>query len=231
MTATRRVLVVASAFAVLASGAFAPGAGAAVVAVPLACVSFTGDSSDRVLPVVGGGFAPATSVTLSTSTKSKPTPRFLATVQTDAGGSFVTAVGAAPFNSAKTREQDFNLIATQSAAVPAIAAATTFRQVLIGYERRPEPTRPRQKVTHVARGLVSAGETVYAHFRQGGRTRATRSLGRASGPCGVAKRRMRALPTTSRLGEWTVFVDGSKTFSRKTRPQARLSFRVFREPR
>lgn len=229
MPAARRVLAVASALAVLAGGTLAASAGAAVVGVPLGCVIFTGDYSDKVLPLVGTGFAPTSSVTLSTSTTSKPTPSLLASVQTDAAGRFVTAVGAARFNSAKTREQSFNLIATQGAA-PAIAAATTFRQVLIGYERRPEPTRPRQEVTHVARGLVGAGETVYAHFRQGGKTRITRSLGRASGPCGIATRRMRALPTRSRVGRWTVHVDRSETFSRKTRPQARLSFTVFKKP-
>jgi len=226
MPATRRLLAAASSIAILATGLSAASAGAAVVAVPLGCVIFTGDYSDKVLPIAGTGFTPNASVTLRTFTKSKPTPSFLTLVQADGAGRFVTAAGAAPFNSSKTREQTFGLIATESAN-PTVAAATTFRQVRAGYNRVPDPKRPRQSVTHIARGFVGGG-TIYAHFRHGGKTRTTRSLGQAKGPCGIATKKMRALPAKSRLGKWTVYVDRSKSFSRKTRPQARLSFTVFR---
>ena len=145
-------------------------------------------------------------------------------MQADAAGIIDKDTPAARFNSSKTRDQRFNLIATESAT--GIVGVAKFRQVRAGYNREPEPTKPRQQVKHVARGFTS-GATIYAHFRHGGKTRVTKSLGQATGPCGIASRRMRALPTRSRLGTWKVFVDQKKTYSRNTRPQASLSFRVF----
>ena len=225
MPAFRRVLVAATAAAILATGATAAAAAAATLAVPVGCVLFNGSFSDPAIPILGSGYTPGGFVTISTSTKSKPTPQVLASVQANAQGNFGTLTPAAPFNSSKTRDQIFNLIATESAN-PAIVGVTQFRQVRAGYNREPEPTKPRQQVRHIVRGFTS-GRTIYAHFRHGGKTRVTKSLGQATGPCGIASRKMRALPTKSRLGTWKVFVDQKKTYSRNTRPQASLSFTVF----
>ena len=227
MPVFRRVLVAATVAAILATGATAATAAAATLAVPVGCVLFNGSFSDPAILILGSGYTPGGFVTISTSTKSKPTRQFLALVRADAAGNIPlgTATPAAPFNSSKTRDQTFNLIATESAN-PAIVGVTRFRQVRAGYNREPEPTKPRQQVKHVLRGFIGGG-TIYAHFRHGGKTRVTKSLGQATGPCGIASRKMRALPTKSRLGTWKVFVDHKKTYSRNTRPQARLSFKVF----
>lgn len=227
MLAIRRVLSTASVVAILSTGAVAASAArAATVAVTTGCVIFTGDSSDMILPVVGTGFTPGSLVTLSTSTHSKPTLAPLMSVQANAAGIFLAITRGPRFNSSRTQDQTFKLFATQSTD-PAIAAVTSFRQVRAGYSRVPAPKRPSQTVTHVLRGFTGGGRA-YAHFRHGGRTRTTKSLGPITGPCGIATRKMRALPTKSLLGKWTVYVDQSKTYSTKTRPQARLSFEVFR---
>jgi hypothetical protein len=96
--------------------------------------------------------------------------------------------------------------------------------------RRPNPKGPRQAVTYTARGFTP-GKTVYAHFRYGGITRRTVSLGVAKGVCGIATKRMRALPTKVRYGSWRAYIDQSKKFSFKTRPQWIDPFRITRVPR
>lgn len=224
MSASRRLVAAAFAGAILAAGACAANAAAATVAVTTGCVIFTGSYADQVLPIAGTGFAPASLVTLTTSTSSKPSSASLTSVQANAAGNFFAVAGGARFNSTQTQDQTFKLTATD-AATPSITAATTFRQVRAGYTRDPAPTQPEQWVTHIARGFTDGGR-IYAHFRHHGTTRTTKSLGLAKGPCGIAKRKMRVLPTKSRLGTWKVAVDPKKTYSRKTRPQARLSFKV-----
>ncbi|MGH2917572.1 MAG: hypothetical protein ACRDLS_03090 [Solirubrobacteraceae bacterium] len=208
--------------ALLGLAAFAASASAAAVSVNVGCVIFGGTYSDPAIPVLGAGFTPNSSVTLSTFTAQKPTPAFLGSAQVDAAGNFGTVTGAAIFNSSDTRKQTFNLVASDGT----IAAVTTFTQVRAGYHRAPDPKRPNQKVKHVAQGFTT-GKRVWAHFRHGGKTRANKSLGKAKGPCGIATKRMRALPTKSRLGTWKVYVDEKKRFSLSTRPQARLTFTVF----
>ena len=96
-----------------------------------------------------------------------------------------------------------------------------------GLTTKPAPRRPTSKVTYTARGFTT-GKRVYIHFRFGGVTRRTVSLGIAKGPCGIASQRMRALPTKARYGQWTSYTDQSKRFSPKTRPAWKDSFTIFR---
>ena len=98
-----------------------------------------------------------------------------------------------------------------------------------GLTTKPSPKRPTSKVTYTARGFTT-GKRVYIHFRFGGVTRRTVSLGVAKGPCGIASKRMRALPTKARYGQWTSYTNQSKTFkaqhaARRGRTRSRSSGR------
>jgi hypothetical protein len=54
------------------------------------------------------------------------------------------------------------------------------------------------------------------------------SIGVAKGACGIATKRMRALPTKTRYGSWRAYIDQSKRFSLKTRPQWIDPFQITR---
>lgn len=225
MPATRRLLPAVSAAAILATGVSAANAVAATIAVPVSCVVTTVGFSDPVLPIVGSGFTPGSFVTFSTATKSKPTPSLLTSAQADGAGNIRTVARRAPFNSSKTNDQSFGLIASQSGTP---VAATTFRQVKGGFTYRLRSGgSPRQRIRYTARGWAP-GKSVYIHFRFKGRTKKTVKLGTASSPCGVVSRRMRALPLGSlRIGKYKLYVDQSSSYSKNTSPQALGGIRVF----
>jgi hypothetical protein len=223
MPPSRRVLAVGLTAAVIGAGASAAPAGAASLAVVGGCV-ITAGNDPTPATIAGGGFRPGASVTLATTSKQNPTPSVLGSVRAKADGTFLVVSPAAPFNSSKTVDQTFTLIGNDGV----LGASTPWRQVRLSYRRSPSSSRPTKRVKHVARGFTT-GKTVYAHFRHRGKTRATRRLGVAKGPCGIVTKRMRALPAKSRLGLWNVYVDETKTYSSGDRPQARLSFEVVRK--
>lgn len=217
MPATRRVLG-ASVAAILVAGTSAAGAGAATIAVPVGCVVASNDFSTPSLPIAGSGFVPGSFVQLQTATKSKPSPSFLTSVQADAAGNIRTVARAATFNSFKTYDQSFSLIASQNNAP---VAATTFRQVRGGfsYDLR-SGASPRQTIVYTARGWVP-GKGVYIHFRFKGANKKTVKLGNATEPCGIASRRMRALPLARlSVGLYKFWVDQSPKYSKTTKPQS-----------
>ena len=195
----------------------------------LPCVPYV--SGQPTMPLAASGFTPGGIVTLYTSTPSNPAPRILTTARLDALGGFLSlpagqaAPGVTPhqqpppFASPKRNLQTFTLFAEdRSNPAAPILASTTFQVVRFGMTRSPNPKRPRQTVKYTARGFLP-GKRVYAHFRYRGVTRRTVSLGIAKGLCGITSRRMRALPTNVRYGDWRAYIDQSRRFSVRTRPQ------------
>ena len=63
-----------------------------------------------------------------------------------------------------------------------------------------------------------SGRKIYAHWTFKRTKRATRSLGRAKGPCGIARKRAPFLAARVRFGTWRVYFTVGKRFSRKRRP-------------
>ena len=110
---------------------------------------------------------------------------------------------------------------------PANVATTQFRQVRFGFDARPSTGRPTRKVTYTARGYLP-GKPVFAHFRFKGITRRDVLLGTADAPCGIVSRRMRLLPTKTRFGTWTVYMDQERRFSKRTLLQAKGSLSIAR---
>lgn len=183
----------------------------------LPCVPYI--AGQQTMPVVATGFAPGNFATFYTNSTASPTPRILTSGRLDGIGGFTGTALPPPFTKTNGNLEAFNLIGEDKTnpAAPVIVTSP-FQVVRFGMTRNPAPKRPRQKVTYTARGFTP-GTRVYAHFRFGGKTRRTVSLGIAKGPCGITSLKMRALPTKVRYGTWRAYIDQTKRFSVNTRPQ------------
>lgn len=224
MTVSRRALAVLP-LGVLAAAAAAAPAGAATVRTDT-CVRYVKDQP--TMTVLGAEFAPNGSVSLATLSKAKPALAPLASAAVQPTGVFLQSTMPPAFSSPNRNLESFTLVAADNTnpAAP-IIATTPFQVVRFGLTTSPEPKRPTTRVTYTARGFTT-GKRVYIHFRFGGVTRRTVSLGVAKGACGIASKRMRALPTKARYGQWTSYTNQSRTFKPSTRPAWKDSFTIFR---
>jgi hypothetical protein len=216
MPASRRILAAASATA--AALALAAPAGAATVTT-LPCVPLAAGSE---MPVGGTGFTPGGRVSVYYATAASPTPIFLTGATADPAGNFNVVVAPPLFAKLNTQLQTYTLAARDETNA-AIVASTQYKQVRVGYTTNPETGRPTITATHTVRGFP-AGKNTYLHFRYRGQTKRNVKLGKTSAPCGIVSRRMDLLPTRSRPGTWTVYVDQKAVFSPRTRPSLKYSF-------
>lgn len=221
MTVLRR------AFAVLPVGALAvmvaaTPAGAAVLKTNT-CVLYVKDKP--TMTILGVGFTPGGSVNLATSSEAKPAPVPFATSSVLPTGRFGTNTTPPPFSSPRLDQESFTLIGVD-ATNPTAFGTTSFQVARFGLKASPAPKRPTARIRYTARGFTP-GKTVYIHFRYRGVTRRTVSLGKAKGVCGIASKRMRALPTAALFGVWTTYTNQSKTAPRK-QPYWQDSFEVCR---
>ncbi len=224
MTVSRRALAVLP-LGALAAAAVASPAGAAVVKTD-PCVRYV--AGQPTMTIIGAEFTPNGSVSLASVSKTKPTPSPFASSPVQATGIFLQSAQPPSFSSPNRTLESFTLIAADNTnpAAP-ILASTPFALVRFGLTAKPSPKRPTSRITYTARGFTT-GKPVYIHFRFGGVTRRTVSLGLAKGPCGIASKRMRALPTKARYGQWTSYTNQSKRFSPATRPAWKDAFTIFR---
>jgi hypothetical protein len=110
---------------------------------------------------------------------------------------------------------------------PAVTASTGVRFVRAGF--RATPARVRRRLNRRVRWAVygaPSGARIFAHWTFKGRRHATRSIGRAKGPCGIARKRMPFLPARARTGTWRVFITRGREFKRR-RSLFRSDLRVF----
>ena len=221
MTALRRALAVLPVGALATAAAAAP-AGAAAIQTD-ACVRYV--AGQPTMTVVGTGFTPGGSVTLASNTIARPTPAPFASSAVLPNGGLLKTTMPPAFSSPNRNLESFTLVGVD-AANPALIATAPFQLVRFGLTTNPTPRRPTTRVTYTARGFVT-GKPVYVHFRFAGATRRVVSLGTAKGPCGIASKRMRALPTAARYGTWTSYTNQSRTSARK-RPYWKDSFTIFR---
>ena len=134
MPVPRRILAVASSAASVF--ALAASAHAATVST-LPCVRTA--NGVGTVPIAGTGFTPGASVSL----RSDPPGVFTSAV-TDAAGNFATTSSAPSFNPFARQLQTFALLAADGTN-PALVAATTFKQVRVGYTTNPSTGRPTRK--------------------------------------------------------------------------------------
>jgi len=224
MTALRRALAVLPVGALAAAAAAAP-AGAATIKTD-ACVRYV--AGQPTMTIIGAGFTPNGFVSLASIAKARPAPSVFSSSLLEGSGAFLKSALPPPFSSPKRNLETFGLVATDNTnpAAP-VLATTAFQVVRFGLKTSPTPRRPTSAVRYTARGFAT-GKPVYVHFRFAGVTRRTVSLGLAKGPCGIASKRMRALPTKARNGQWTTYTNQTRKFSAATRPAWKDSFRIFR---
>lgn len=227
MQAPRWSLAACSAAALAAAPTIPSPAAAATIASTAPCVASLGIGVAPTLRITGSGFTPFAPVRIRTSSPINPTPRNLTTVTARADGRIATAVDPPVFNSPATLDQSFDLLAVDTTN-PANAASSVYRQVRFGFDTRPSTGRPSRTVTYTARGFPPAGGAVYAHFRFGGKTRRNVRLGIPRAPCGIVARRMALLPTRTRFGTWTIYMDQSPVFRETSVLQARGSLTIRR---
>lgn len=221
MTALRRALAVLAVGAPAAAAAATP-AGAAALQTDT-CVRYV--AGQPTMSIVGTGFTPGGSVTLASSTKAKPSPTAFASSPVLANGGFLQRTLPPAFSSPNRTIESFTLVGID-ATNPAAFGTTPFQVVRFGLTTKPTPRRPTSRVTYTARGFET-GKRVYVHFRFRGATRRTVSLGVAKGPCGIASRRTRALPTRALYGAWTTYTNQSRR-SPRALPYWKDSFTIFR---
>src|SRR3954447_8681304 len=220
----RRLTILPAAVLSIVGAAAGPAAAATIQTLP--CNVDTRVTGAKTVPLVGSGFTPGGLVTIQTASAVAPSPTFLTSAHADAAGNIKTTAAPPLFNRFDTQEQGFGVVATDQTN-PAIVATTQFQQVRLGYVTSPTTGRPTRRATHTVRGFP-VGQAVWLHYRFGGKTRRNVSLGSAQAPCGKAERRMALLPTRSRRGTWTVYVDQVRRFSAATKPQLKYTFVISR---
>lgn len=135
-------------------------------------------------------------------------------------------VAPSPFIAA--RERPFQVVASQNGQPVATGAS---RVTALNVALSPTRARPSRRITFRGRGFTGPGK-VYAHYRFGGRTRATVTF-TPKGPCGTFTTKRRQIPVANpRTGEWTVQLDQQKKYARTPASvYVRLTIIVSRVPR
>ncbi len=214
------LLALASALVCVAS---AP-AQAAEIIVPRPCVPYVPQlAGTKFVPVQGAGFSPSANPAF-------PNTVDLGYTNGDSGG-FVNvtntgliAPGSGAFmpsdfiSKSAGRVKSYTLTATDSVN-PAVTASTPVKFVRMGAGTKPDDVRGnvRRRVRWTVWGIRS-GARIYAHWTFRGKRRARRSLGRAKGPCGIARKRAPFLAARVRYGTWRVYFTVGKRFSKRAFP-------------
>ena len=215
MTALRRALAVVPLGALAAAVAAAP-AGAAASRPTPAC------ATSRAQPTMTDhrrGLHAQRLVTLATPTKATPRPRRSPRAPCSPTGAFLQTTLPPPFSSPKRNLESFTLVGVDSTnpAAPltrddavsgrALRADDEARAQAADVEGHVHRARLRRRASPCSSTSASAGSP-------GARSR---SASRRA-PCGIASKRMRALPTKARYGMWTSYTDQSRQFSAEHPP-------------
>jgi hypothetical protein len=132
----------------------------------------------------------------------------------DPAGNFVSTAEVAPIIPAITTKPKTFTLTGSSAGQP--LATTTFQSVNFLVKPKDLDGKPTGKTRWNFSGFLG-GKSIFVHVRRGGRTWTARA-GKAAGPCGTLKTRLRRLPAVPssqiRFGTYKVFVDNRRTFSK-----------------
>jgi hypothetical protein len=226
--AARRALAGA---AVAAFAAVIPStASAATLAVGTSCARYVpGLAGEQWIPVAGTGFTPNTDPSLNSVELNYTNGDLGAFSPLAADGSFVTNVFMPSdfISNSAGRKRTYTLTATDR-VTPGLTASAQVTLIRAGVTTKPSRVRRNvgQKVRWSVFGAPS-GARMYAHWTFKGRKRATRSVGRARGACGIARKRLPFVPVRPRSGIWKVYFTRGKRFSRR-RALFRVDVNVFR---
>jgi hypothetical protein len=194
------------------TGAGAGAAHAATVAIAPAKACYL---SGEKLTLTGSGYTAGRAVDVTLDGAS------LGQIGADPAGNFAAVVTLGTMRGAKS-----HALTAVDTANPANAATASFlattRQVTV------KPRNGRAGRRLVLRGYGFFGlANVYMHVRGPGGYRSDGRVAKPQGPCGTFGVRRRIVPSSARTGNYRVQFDGSKRFSKKTRPRVRGTMRVF----
>ena len=182
MNRSLRLAAPTAALAALAAPAGVHAQTPATLTSQLPCIRFV-DTSEKTLPLQGAGFAANALVSIAADGAA------LDSIQADAAGSFQGAVLAPPLGPDTNRK---SVSITADDGQGHIAGPLTLPEVKLGVDL-PRHATPRKRVLFRAYGFAP-GETIYLHIRRNHKTLGRFSLGKGDSPCGVARKRMRAMP-------------------------------------
>ncbi len=226
---------------VLVAGLLAPAALAVVpslagavpvIAADAICVrplqSPNGQLSSPALTVTGSGFGPGANVTLRRGARTL-------SGTADAAGQFTATFSVLDLLTGRVpKSTPFQVVAEDlggpGGVPPAQGAsnAVKLRAAPLAFTASPQRTRPSAQVTFKLSGF-EPDRVVYAHYRYGGRVRATVAMGRASNPCGLLTVRRRQIPVSNpESGLWRIQFDHNRKFSAKSTPRIPATIQVYR---
>lgn len=208
---TRSLLALAACGAAVA--ALPAPAGAATLATDLPCYP-----ERYPVSVAGNGWGPNTRWSVQTE-------QVFTAGTADALGAFTGTFEAPLIPENTVKPKTFTLTGSQDGAP---VAEATFQVVNFLVKLDTDRGRPTGRTMWRFSGFAP-GRTVYVHVRRGGKTLSNTKIATSSAPCGTGKRRLARLPGVRRPrnGTYKLYVDSSKKFSAKTRPQYRADFSVF----
>jgi hypothetical protein len=205
-------------------------ASAATLAVGTSCARYVpGLAGEQWIPVAGTGFTPNTNPAFDTVDLFYTNGDLGAYTPLAPDGSFVANVFMPTefISSSAGRTKTYTLTATDPVN-PGLTASAQVTLVRAGITTK--PARVRRNVRRKVRWSVfgaPTGSRIYAHWTFKGRKRATRSVGRARGACGIARKRLPFVPVRPRSGIWKVYFTRGKRYSRR-RALFRVDVSVFR---
>jgi hypothetical protein len=213
----RSLYAAAPAAAIVALLAPATSMAQSATLVPLTpCIRFL-DASVKTFPLQGAGFTPGSAVTIA----SDGAP--IDTATADAAGGFSGVFNAPPISGTRA---SVSITADDGQGHPAGPLALPEVKISVVW---PSNASARKRVLFRAYGFES-GKTVYMHIRRGGKTRGRFKIGRADSPCGLTKRRLRAMPLTNySTGTYEFWFGTTKSFDRSKEIGYRVT--IFRRPR
>jgi hypothetical protein len=220
---SRRGAVLAAA---LGTAALAPAAASAAtqpatLAVDQPCY-VVAPKAAPMITLTGSGYAPGDPVSITDSqggidTRTVAGPTGQITMAVPAPLPFLTKPGV---KKDTITAADFTATGGEIVGT-AVANLTRFDFGENGARKAPGLRAFTEKTTWLFSGLPS-GRTIYGHYTYDGKVTARQAFGRAQGPCGVLTVRKRLYPATPHHRAYTIQVDSSKKYSRRTVPSGRL---------
>ena len=207
--------------------AAAPLGAAPVIATDAICLrpgqEATGGLVSPPLTITGSGFTPGARVTVTRGLRS-----FFTTAAPDGTLAYTMSV-LDLLNERVPRSAPLDVAALDPVQGP--SNAVRVRAAPLAFTATPKQTRPSATVTFRFSGFAPGGP-IYAHYRFGGKLRATVMMGRARTPCGLLTAKRDQVPVRdANIGLWKVQFSQSRAFRARTVPRIDATVNVFRKGR
>lgn len=207
-----------AAVALIAVLAVPSAAQAAAITVPACARVLPGQ---RTIPISGTGFTAGSFIRVNDAANASST---LGSATADAAGAFNDLFYGPTFPSANTNRMTVNVSGVDDQGV---ASPPVPLQVVRITATLPDRARPTSRVRYRVYGFET-GRRVYLHIRRGGKTRGSFRIATATGPCGIASRRLRYMPLRRwGTGTYDYYFQHTRRFDR-SKPGVKLRISIVR---